>query len=115
MRVRWDEIQPRWGDVVRRQFEEGFWNEVEPRVNAALRDLKQLAVNRAQAETEVEAGFKARNDAADRELHDAQNRIQAAFTAAHTSTEQERAAISESANARFDAEHGACSEEYAAK
>jgi hypothetical protein len=42
LRLRWDDVRPRWQDAVRQDFEEEYWNEVEPRVNAALAAMDRL-------------------------------------------------------------------------
>ena len=40
--AQWDEIRPRWNDGVRQDFEEQYWNHVEPGVNAALAAMDRL-------------------------------------------------------------------------
>jgi hypothetical protein len=40
--LHWDEVRPRWDDVIRQQFEEEYWNPLEPRVNAALAAMDRL-------------------------------------------------------------------------
>jgi hypothetical protein len=42
LRLRWDDVRPRWNDAVRQDFEEEYWNDVEPRVNAALAAMDRL-------------------------------------------------------------------------
>jgi hypothetical protein len=42
LRLHWDDVQPRWNDAVRQDFEEEYWNQVEPRVNAALAAMDRL-------------------------------------------------------------------------
>jgi hypothetical protein len=42
LRLHWDEVQQRWHDAVRQDFEEQFWSQVEPRVNAALSAMDRL-------------------------------------------------------------------------
>jgi hypothetical protein len=41
--LHWDEVRPRWTDVVRQEFERDFWAQVEPRVGAALAAIDRLA------------------------------------------------------------------------
>jgi hypothetical protein len=48
----WDEVRPRWNDSVRQDFEEHYWNHVEPRVNAALAAMDRLAQVLAQLRRE---------------------------------------------------------------
>src|SRR5438094_753999 len=82
------------------------------RQRAALRDLKALAATRARAETETEAGFRARGDAADGEFRDARRRLDDAFAAARAAAEAALAERTGATTAKFDQEHGACANEY---
>jgi hypothetical protein len=42
IRLRWEEVRPHWSDAVRQDFEEQYWSQVEPRVNAALAAMDRL-------------------------------------------------------------------------
>jgi len=42
LRLHWEEVRPRWNDAVRQDFEEQYWDQVEPRVNAALAAMDRL-------------------------------------------------------------------------
>jgi hypothetical protein len=50
--LRWGEVRPRWNDIVRQQFEEEYWNHVEPRANAALAAMDRLGQVLAQLKRE---------------------------------------------------------------
>jgi hypothetical protein len=43
-RLRWEDTCQQWNDGVRRDFENEFWNHVEPAVQAAVAALDRLAV-----------------------------------------------------------------------
>jgi hypothetical protein len=82
------------------------------RQRAALRDLKQAAADRARAEADVEAGFLARNSAAESDFQIACRQIEAtraiAQTAAHELFQEAKSTILR----RFDEEHGSTSRAY---
>jgi hypothetical protein len=40
--LRWDEVRPKWNDPIQQDFEEQYWKQVEPRVNAALAAMDRL-------------------------------------------------------------------------
>jgi hypothetical protein len=82
---------------------------------AALRELKQLAVARARGEADAEAGFKDRNEAAERELQDARKRIAAARTAAQAAADEALQDTSAAASGRYDEDHGKASRTYSAR
>jgi hypothetical protein len=42
LRLHWEDVRPRWDDAVRQNFEEQYWDQVEPRVNAALAAMDRL-------------------------------------------------------------------------
>jgi hypothetical protein len=44
VRLRWDDTCHAWNDAVRQDFENEFWNHVEPAVRSAIAALDRLAV-----------------------------------------------------------------------
>jgi hypothetical protein len=42
-RLRWEDVCDHWNDSVRQDFENDFWNHVEPTVKAAMSALDRLA------------------------------------------------------------------------
>jgi hypothetical protein len=42
LRASWEQAQDRWQDAVRHEFEEQFWNALEPAVLSALSALDRL-------------------------------------------------------------------------
>jgi hypothetical protein len=51
-RLRWEETCQHWNDGVRKDFENDFWDHVEPAVLAALSALDKLAVVMSTAKQE---------------------------------------------------------------
>ena len=43
VRLRWEDATPVWNDVVRREFEEQYWEPLVERTVAALRAIDRLA------------------------------------------------------------------------
>jgi hypothetical protein len=43
LRLRWDDVCRQWDDAVRRDFEDEFWNHVEPGVATTLAALDKIA------------------------------------------------------------------------
>lgn len=52
LRERWDDLQSRWDDGVRREFAEDFWAGLEARTQAALSAIDRLAQTLNQAKQE---------------------------------------------------------------
>jgi hypothetical protein len=55
-RLRWEDTCQQWDDGVRQDFENDFWNHVEPTVNAAMSALDKLAQVIGQLKQECRAG-----------------------------------------------------------
>lgn len=43
LRVHWESVQEVWNDPVRHDFEENFWNALDPQVQSTLRAIDRLA------------------------------------------------------------------------
>jgi hypothetical protein len=43
LRLKWDDARAEWNDPVREQFEQEYWDELEVRVAAALKQMDRLA------------------------------------------------------------------------
>jgi hypothetical protein len=52
VRLHWEEVQAGWKDPVRQDFEENFWEPLEPQVRAALKGIDGLAQALAQMQHE---------------------------------------------------------------
>ena len=50
--ARWEDTLRYWDDVVRREFEETFWNQLEPRVQSSLAAVDRLGQVIARARHE---------------------------------------------------------------
>jgi hypothetical protein len=52
IQARWENTLPYWDDVVRRDFEEEFWNPLEPRMQLTLSAIDRLGqiINRVRQE-----------------------------------------------------------------
>jgi hypothetical protein len=77
------------------------------RQRAALVDLRRAAAARTRAEVEIEASFKARNEAIGREYHEACRRIDADFAAAQSAANKEYQEHTTRISKQFDDEYGA--------
>jgi hypothetical protein len=56
--LRWDETCLVWNDGVRQEFENDFWNHVEPAVRSAIAALDRLGVAISQMKQECQgSGF----------------------------------------------------------
>jgi hypothetical protein len=83
------------------------------RQRTILRDLARLASSRADAEATVEAAFKARNDAVQKEYQQTTQKAQERYAAECAAAERDLQQVRESSPARFQAEHNAATKEYA--
>jgi len=83
------------------------------RQRAVLRDLARLATERATAEAEADAAFKARNEAAQKEYQETTGRSQERYAADCAAAEKELQTTREAATSRFQAEHPAAVKEFA--
>jgi hypothetical protein len=50
--VHWEQTLTYWQDAVQRDFEEGFWNQLEPRVQQTLGAIDRLGQIMARARQE---------------------------------------------------------------
>lgn len=77
-----------------------------------LRDLAHLTAERAAAATDVEAAFKARNQAAAKEYQETIDRTQTRYDADHAAADAELQKARASVTERHQTEHAATSKEY---
>ena len=54
LRVAWEQAQDRWHDAVRHDFEEQFWNVLEPAVLSALSAMDRLSLTLREARRDCE-------------------------------------------------------------
>jgi hypothetical protein len=52
LHAHWDQTALQWNDVVRHDFEETFWQQLEPRVNQTLAAIDRLGQIMARAKQE---------------------------------------------------------------
>ena len=75
-------------------------------------DLCRLVAERAGSEKEFQAGFVARNAAADNEYQEAQEQLDRRYNTDRANAEQEHVSVQSGAVAKFDAELAATQQEY---
>jgi energy-coupling factor transporter ATP-binding protein EcfA2 len=77
-----------------------------------LSDLCRLVADRAAVEGQIEAGFDARNAAAEKESQEARARFDERYHREKTATEEKYASARAAAAAKFESEHGTLEKEY---